>query len=166
MKLFASTTDVSSPPSRRRTSTASWVSWPLIALVLVALSLAIDSSDGRSVVLRLVLLVLAAGEIGGAVTQAFARARDDGSEALAFLVSRQDFALYNLATSALLALTATDPARYVRVLEVTIALYALHGAAHVLRYIAVLTPRPDRTIELRQGLPLLSAAVGLLLFHP
>ena len=44
--------------------------------------------------------------------------------------------------------------------------YALHGGAHVLRYVGVLTPRPDRAIELRQGLPLLSAAVGLLLLHP
>jgi hypothetical protein len=81
-------------------------------------------------------------------------------------MTRATFALYNLATSALLVLTATDPARYVHVLEVAIALYAIHGAAHLLRYAGLLPRRPDRGIELAQGLPLVSAAVGLLLFHP
>ena len=146
-----------------RMSPPAWIVWPLVAVVLGALWLGIGSPAGRSAVLRLVLLALAAGELGGAFTQALARATPGGID---LVVSRQDFALYNLATSALLVLTATDPARYVHVLEVAIALYAIHGAAHLLRYAGLLPRRPDRGIELAQGLPLVSAAVGLLLFHP
>jgi len=149
-----------------KSAITTWALWTLVALLVVALSATIRATPERLLVLRALLLLLAAGEAGGAVSQAFFAPRAGGPELPAFRVTQQDFALYNAAMSALFLMAATDPPRWMPLVNVTTVLYAAHGATHVLRYAGVLARRPERPIEIRQGLPLLTAALGLLLFHP
>ena len=84
----------------------------------------------------------------------------------------QDFGFYNVAVASLFALAALDPKRNTAVLEVGIALYAVHGITHVLRYFGLYygggTPIPTRPqqAELRDALTLLAGAIGMVLFFP
>ncbi len=84
----------------------------------------------------------------------------------------QDFGFYNLAVAALFAVAAFDPARYRAVIAIGAGMYVVHGATHLLRYFglyygegAAVADRPAR-LDLQQGLTLLAAAAGLVLFFP
>lgn len=154
----------------RKSAKAASIVWTLVAVLLVALAANIRTEADWLTVLRILLLLLAVGEAGGAVAQGLLTrpftVRDGCPDVPAYYGVRQDFALYNGAMSVLLLLTVADPTRYVALVNVAIVLYAIHGATHVLRYLGVLTGRADTTLEIKQGLPLLVAALGLLLFHP
>jgi hypothetical protein len=72
----------------------------------------------------------------------------------------------------LLALAAFDPEKHTAVIGVAIASYTVHGMTHILRsfgwYYGGGAPIPSRPqqFELRDGLQLLAAATGMLLFFP
>ena len=154
----------------RKSAKAASVVWTLVGVLLVALAATGRTEPERLVALRILLLLLAAGEAGGAVAQGLLTrpftVRNGCPDVPAYYGVQQDFALYNGAMSVLLLLMAADPTRYVAMFNVVIVLYAIHGIAHVLRYVGVLASRTDATLEIKQGLPLLIAALGLLLFHP
>ena len=154
----------------RKSAKAASVVWTLVAVLLVALAGSVRTEPERLVAVRFLLLLLAAGEAAGAVAQGLLTrpftVRDGCPDVPAYYGVRQDFALYNGAMSVLLLVTAADPTRYVAMVNVAIVLYAIHGITHVFRYVGVLTGRTDTALEIKQGLPLLVAALGLLLFHP
>ena len=84
----------------------------------------------------------------------------------------QDFGFYNLAFAALFGLAALDPARSTIVIAVAIAFYTIHGLTHVFRYFGLyygggtrILTRPQQ-FELRDGLTLVAAATGMVLFFP
>ena len=110
-----------------KSAITTWALWTLVALLVVALSATIRATPERLLVLRALLLLLAAGEAGGAVSQAFFAPRAGGPELPAFRVTQQDFALYNAAMSALFLMAATDPPRWMPLVNVTTVLYAAHG---------------------------------------
>ena len=154
----------------RKSAKAASIVWTLVVVLLVALAANIRTEPERLIALRILLLLLAAGEAGGAVAQGLLTrpftVRDGCPDVPAYYGVRQDFALYNGAMSALLFLTAVDPIRYVAMVNVAVVLYTIHGVTHVLRYVGVLTSRTDTALEIKQGLPLIVAALGLLMFHP
>ncbi len=154
----------------RKSAKATSVVWTLVAVLLVALAANIRTEPERLIVLRILLLLLAAGEAGGAVAQGLLTrpftVRDGCPDVPAYYGVRQDFALYNGAISVLLLVVVADPTRYVALVNVAVALYAIHGVTHILRYMGMLTARAETALEIKQGLPLLVAALGLLLFHP
>jgi hypothetical protein len=150
--------------------------WGGLLALVVAAALVLGAGAPRLYALRVVLALMAAGEAFAAFMQMF-RARS-----MSPLTGRpydaayhgvvQDFGFYNAAVALLLALCAVDPAGNAVVLLGAIALYALHGGTHVLRYLGVyyggetaVATRP-RNLELRDGLPLLVALAGILLFYP
>lgn len=126
--------------------------------------------------LRLVLLAMALGEAVGGGLQVFRARRMSTSTGRPYDPAYHgvvaDFGLYNLAMAALLVLCARDPLRNVAILRVAMALYAVHGATHLLRYFGVyyggetrVPTRPAR-FELRDALPLLAALAALLVLRP
>ena len=84
----------------------------------------------------------------------------------------QDFGFYNLAMALLLALCALEPGRNIVILRAAIALYAVHGATHLLRYVGYYyggetrIPTRARCLELRDALQLVVALAGMLVFYP
>jgi hypothetical protein len=131
----------------------------------------------RLVGLRVVLILLALGEgVLGFVAQVFYPQRSAEREGREYNAGyhgvMQDFGFYNLAFALLYGIAALDPHRNVAVIAVAIVLLLLHGATHVARYFGIYygggTPIPGRPTrrELEQGLVLLAAAAGLVIFFP
>lgn len=126
--------------------------------------------------LRVALLLMAVGEGTAAVLQVFFApsfgARNGRPYDPAYHGVTQDFGFYNFAMALLFALAAFDPTSSAGVIRVGIALYAIHGGTHLLRYFGLYyggeTPvatRPRR-LELRDGLTLMPALAAMLLFFP
>jgi len=142
----------------------------LLSLILLLLSSTVTGAS-RGVMLQAVLLSIALGELGGGLTQAFltrslfdraGRPYHSGHHGVV-----QDFGLYDLAMAAILLVVASRPEAYAAILYIVTALYAFHGIVHVLRYKGVVAGAdPNQELDLRQGLPLLVAALGLFLFRP
>ncbi len=82
----------------------------------------------------------------------------------------QDFGFYNLGFALLFGLAASDPLASVNVIAIASVVYVIHGLTHVLRYFGLYygdgTPIPTRpqAFEMRDGLQLLAAAVGMMPF--
>jgi hypothetical protein len=146
-----------------------------VALIVVA-HLVVANAPLRLTMLRGVLLLAAAGEAVGGTFGVFRprwlAERNGRPYDPAYHGVSQDFGFYNLAFAALFTLAALDPRNGAVVIAVAIASYAVHGVTHVLRYFglyygggAALPTRPQQ-IELQQGLQLIAAATGMLLFFP
>jgi hypothetical protein len=84
----------------------------------------------------------------------------------------QDFGFYNLAFALLLGLAALKPTTSTLVIVVAIALYAIHGVTHTFRYFGLYygggtrIPTRPQALEMRDGLQLVAAATGMVLFFP
>jgi len=159
-----------------RTTAKSASPWVALLLLVVAAGLAVNDESMRREALRTVLVLTAAAEAMAGFMHVF-RARRMAERAgrpyaAAYHGVMQDFGFYNLAMALLLALCALEPGRNIVILRVAIALYAVHGATHVLRYFGYYyggeTPIPTRArhLELRDGLQLVVALAGMLIFYP
>src|SRR5262245_26186944 len=150
------------------------VAWSSVIVVALIASFLVPEGPLRSSVLRAILLLMAAGEAAAGVLQVF-RARQAATMAgrtysASYHGLVQDFGFYNLAMAALFVLGAIDPARDRVVLPVAMLLYGVHGGTHLLRAFGIyyggearIATRPA-AYEMRDGLPLLAALAGLLLF--
>jgi hypothetical protein len=150
--------------------------WGAAIALIVAAHFAVANATLRLTMLRGILLLAAAGEALGGTFGVFRprwlAERNGRPYDPAYHGVSQDFGFYNLAFAALFTLAAFDPRRGAAVIAVAIASYTVHGATHVFRYFglyygggAPLPTRPQQ-IELQQGLQLMAAAVGMLLFFP
>ena len=150
--------------------------WGAVIAVIVVAHLTLAAESIRRDVLRGVLILAAAGEgLGGSFgvfrPRWFAE-RNGRPYDPAYHGVSQDCGLYNLAFALLLALAALDPASSARLIAVVVALYAVHGVTHVFRYVGLYygggTPIPTRpqSMEMRDGLQLVAAATGMVLFFP
>lgn len=150
--------------------------WAAIIALIVAAHFTIAVESIRLNVLRAVLLLAAAGEaIGGSLgvflPRRFAE-RNGRPYDPAYHGVSQDFGFYNLAFALLFGLAALDPKRSSWLIAVAIAFYSLHGVTHFFRYFGLYygggRPIPTRPqlLEMRDGLTLLAAAVGMVLFFP
>ena len=147
----------------------------VIGLVVLA-HLALSAESARLAMLRVVLVFSAVGEMLGGVSNVFrcrSFAESNGRPYHpAYHGVMQDFGFYNLAFVGLFGLAALDPARSAPVIGVAIALYTLHAGSHVFRYFGLYygggTPIPTRPqrVELRDGLTLVAAVTGMVLFFP
>jgi hypothetical protein len=146
-------------------------------MVVVGIAhLTLADASSRLQFLRAVLVLMAAGEGLAAVAQVFF-ARSFGEKngrpyEPAYHGVVQDFGFYNFAMALLFGLAALDPTRSTGVIGVGIALYAMHGLTHVLRYLGLYyggeTPIPTRPrrLELRDAATLLGGLAGMVLFFP
>ena len=152
------------------------IGWGTLAALLATAAALLDEPRVRTAALRGILVLAALGEALGGFFQVF-RARQMAAQtgrpyAAAYHGVVQDFGFYNFAMALLLGGTAIDPARHSLVIRAVILLYVVHGGTHLLRYrgryYAGETPIPTRSreMELRDGMPLLVAALGLALFFP
>jgi hypothetical protein len=156
--------------------TKTLIVWGGVLFGLLAAGATVTDASLRRIVLRAVLVLMAAGEGVGAVIGIFLARRMAAPTGRpydpAYHGVRQDFGFYNLAMALLLALCAADPERAIVVLPAVIVLYAVHGGTHLLRYLGVYyggevpVPTRPREMELRDALPLVVALAGLLLFYP
>jgi hypothetical protein len=148
--------------------------WGIVIALIVLLRVALAAESSRAHVLRAILILAATGEaLGGSFgvfrPRWFAE-RNGRSYCPAYHGVSQDFGFYNLAFALLLALTALDPTAGTLVIAVGVVLYLVHGVTHVFRYFGLYygggTPIPTRpqSLELRDGLQLLAAATGMVLF--
>src|SRR5262249_49692438 len=147
--------------SRSATATSA-APWAALLLLIVGARLAVDAESLRLVILRTVLLLTAAAEAMAGLMYVF-RARGMAEPAGRRYAAdyhgvMQDFGFYNLTIALLLVLCATDPVRGRVVLFAAVALYAVHGATHVLRYFGCYyggetrIPSRPRHLELRDAL--------------
>ena len=152
------------------------LAWVALAALIAGSALIITDSLIRVRILRGVLVLAALGECLGGFFQVF-RARHMSEKtgrpyAPAYHGAVQDFGFYNFAVALLFGFAALDPASSQVVIGVGIALYAVHGGVHLLRYMGVYfggetrVPTRPREMELRDGIPLITAGTGLLLFFP
>ncbi len=150
------------------------VAWSAIVVAALIGRYLVPEGSTRDLVVRAILLLMAAGEAAAGVLQVF-RARQTAAMAgrtysASYHGLVQDFGFYNLAMATLFVLGAVDPARNRVVLPVAVLLYGVHGGTHVLRAFGIYyggeTAIPTRRSahEMRDGLPLLAAVIGLLLF--
>jgi len=150
--------------------------WAGVLVGLAIARCAISEGSIRLHVLRGILLLMAVGEGQGSFSNIFRPqwfAEQNGRPFdPAYHGVSQDFGFYNLAFALLFGLAALDPASSTTVIAVAIVFYGIHGVTHVLRYFEVYygggTPIPTRSqrVEMAQGLPLVAAATGMLLFFP
>lgn len=156
-----------STQDRKSTQTSIILSVAL-ALALVLVALFVPAEADRLIVLRVVLLLVASAELLGAIGQGLLTRslfqRQGRPDHPLHRGAIQDFSFYNLAMAIALFLAALDPLANLVVINVYVLLSCIHGAAHLTR--SARGPRSDRGAEVRQGLPLLVAALALVLFHP
>ena len=152
------------------------LAWAAVVVLFIGSALTVSDPALRVGILRAILILSALGETLGGFFQVF-RARHMSGQtgrpyAAAYHGVVQDFGFYNFAFALLFALAALDPAGSRIAIGVGIALYGVHGATHLLRYFGLYyggeTRVPTRApgIELRDGMPLIAAGTGLLLFFP
>ena len=142
-----------------------------LALTLVVLASTLHDIGHRLLVLKIVLLLIATGETVGAAVQLFFTKETLMCEGRPYHPTLHgpinDFAFYNIAMALLLVLTATNPEAGRFVIFAVIALYAVHGTAHVLRHFMLIPGGSTRVgLDLKQGIPLLVVALALVLFFP
>ncbi|SRR6266481_3204802 len=147
----------------------------LIALIVVANMTLVDEVI-RLNVLRVILVLTAVGEGVGSANGVFRprwfAERNGRPYDPAYHGVSQDFGFYNGAFALLLVLAAIKPTTSGVAIVVAIALYSIHGITHVFRYFGLYygegTPIPTRpqAFEMRDGLQLLAAAIGMVLFFP
>src|SRR5262245_3807016 len=157
-----------------RTITWAVGAWSTIVVAALIGRYLVPEGSPRDFVLRAILLLMAAGEAAAGVLQVF-RARQAATMAgRTYSASYHglvlDFGFYNLDMATLFVLGAVDPGRNRVVLPVAMLLYGVHGGTHVLRAFGIyyggeraIATRPP-AYEMRDGLPLVAALVGLLLF--
>jgi hypothetical protein len=148
--------------------------WGGVLLLVVAAGFLANDPVLRRQGLRATLLLIAAGEGLAGLMQVFRvqRMSEWGGRPYdaAYHGLVQDFGFYNLALAMLFAFGGVEPEANAVVLPVAIALYALPGGTHVLRYFGVYyggetsIPSRPRHLELRDGLPLIVAVVAMVLF--
>lgn len=157
----------------RRAAVESFI-WGVVIVVLSTANFAVHHLALRRDVLRGVLILAAIGEGLGAVANVlrprwFAE-RNGRPYAPAYHGVSQDFGFYNLGFALLFGVAACDPLGAVSVIAIASVVYVIHGLTHVLRYFALYygdgTPMPTRpqVFEMRDGLQLLAAAIGMMLF--
>ena len=159
-----------------RATVRSAAPWAALLLLVVAARFDVNAGATRITMLRAVLVSTAAAEGMAGFAYVFrARAmaeRAGRPYAAAYHGVMQDFGFYNLTMALLLLLCARDPARTLVVLRAAIALYAVHGATHVLRYLGrfyggeTRIPTRPRHLELRDALQLIVALAGMVMFYP
>ena len=150
--------------------------WVAVLVAFVIAHLVVSQEPIRLHMLRGLLLLMAAGEGQGSFSNLFRPrwfAEHNGRPYdPAYHGVSQDFGFYNLAFALLFGLAALNPVRSTTVIAVAIVFYGIHGVTHVLRYFEVYygggTPIPTRSqhVEMAQGLPLVTAAIGMALFFP
>src|SRR5262245_29529626 len=150
------------------------VAWSSVIVVALIASSLVPEGPRRVSVLRAILLLMAAGETAAGILQVFLGRQAATMAGRTYSASYhglvQDFGFYNLAMATLFVLGAVDPGRNRVVLPVAMLLYGVHGGTHVLRAFGIyyggeraIATRPP-AYEMRDGLPLVAALVGLLLF--
>lgn len=150
--------------------------WLALLALVVGAGLALGDEPARRAALRAVLALTAAAEGAAGLAYVFRARRMAERAGRPYAASyhgvMQDFGFYNLAIALLLAGCAVDPGRNVAGLRAAIALYALHGTAHLLRYAGCYfggetrIPTRARVLELRDALQLIAALAGTLAFYP
>jgi len=162
------------PPSAvNRTALEAFV-WALLIALLVIANFTFSDSTLRRDILRGILAVAATGEAVASIANVFRpRSFAEGNGRPwdpAYHGVMQDFGFYNLGFALLFGLAALDPVSTTRMIALAIAVYAIHALTHVLRYFRLYygggTPvamRPQM-FEMRDGLQLMAAVTGMLLF--
>ena len=151
-------------------------SWAVLLLLVTGAGLALKDVWLRQEALRAVLVLMAAGEGTAGFMYVFRAPRmverAGRPYAAAYHGVMQDFGFYNLTMAVLLSLCALEPGRNLVILRAAIALYAVHGGTHVLRYLGhyyggeTRIPTRARRLELRDALQLIVALAGMLAFYP
>lgn len=160
---------------RRATFKTGFLWGGLVLLVSIA-GFAVQDASVRLQILSGLLILMAAGEGLAAFLNVFqARWFAERNGRLydpAYHGVMQDFGFYNFAMALLFATAAIDPVRNIVVLWVAIAFYLIHGMTHILRYLGLYyggetsIPTRPRHFELRDGLQLIFAVSGMVLFFP
>jgi hypothetical protein len=152
----------------RKSTPASIILAVALSLSLFVVAHLVSGEPGRQVVLRVILVLVATAEFFGAIGQGLlTRSLFDRQGRPDHPLHRgaiQDFSLYNLAMAVALLLAGLDPAKNSVVINVYVLLSCLHGGVHLVR--SARASCCDRGAEVRQGLPLLVAALAMVLFHP
>lgn len=140
----------------------------VLTFALGLLALFVSGDAGRLAVLRAILVLVAGGELLGAIGQGLLTRslfeRQGRPDHPLHRGAVQDFSFYNLAMAVALLLAALDPVKNSVVISVYVLLSCLHGGAHVIRSTRV--SGSDRGVEIKQGLPLLVVALAMILFRP
>ena len=162
--------------SPKRQVSPAGVFWGAAVALIVVADFTLADSAVRLNVLRGILLLAAVGEGAGGASGVFRprwlAERNGRPYDPAYHGVSQDFGFYNLAFALLFAVAALDPMRTTVVIGVAIASYGVHGVTHLFRYFGLYygggAPIPTRPqhVELLQGLQLIAAAIGMVLFFP
>jgi len=152
----------------RKSTSASIIMSVFLSLILVVAADLVPDEPGRGIVLRVILVLIVAAELLGAIGQGLLTRslfeRQGRPDHPLHRGTAQDFSFYNLAMAIALLLAALDPVRNSVVINVYVLLSCTHGAAHLIRFAR--SAWADRGADIRQGLPLLVAALALVLFRP
>ena len=150
--------------------------WAGTIALLLATAATVHDGANRVAVFRAVVALAAIGEaaafVGNALRPRQFAERNRRPWDPAYHGVMQDFAFYNLAFGLMLAGAAVDPTRATMAVAIVGASYTIHALAHLGRWRgwyfgggAPLATRPQ-TLELRDGLQLLAAVVGMAWFRP
>lgn len=151
----------------RKSTSAALVLASASGLLVVVLA-NVSSGTARLLVLQAALVFIGIGELLGALGQGlltrplFARAH--APDHPFHRVTTQDFSLYNAAVAIALFCAALDPPANSVIISLYSGLSFFHGAAHLIR--SSRSRGPDRGAHLRLGLPLVVAALALILLRP
>ncbi|HUI25284.1 MAG TPA: hypothetical protein VL403_04300, partial [Candidatus Kryptonia bacterium] len=150
--------------------------WGIAVGLLTVANYGFPDPAVRLNILRGILILAAAGEAlgsaAGVLQPRWFTERNGRPYDPAYHGVTQDFGFYNLGFALLFGLAARDPMRNTSVIALAIAVYAIHAATHVFRYFGLYygggTPIPTRPqmFEMRDGLQLAAAAIGMFLFWP
>ncbi len=144
-----------------------------LALALIVLTYGVRLEASRLLVLRTLLVLLAAFEAWTGFPQLLSARRfiaaNGWPDHRVYHAVLQDAGVYNLGWAAAFALAALDPVRNAAILQAGVFLFLLHASAHFLRYFLTFLGRepyfPPR-LELAAALPLITLGIGVLLFYP
>jgi hypothetical protein len=150
--------------------------WGAIIASIVVADLTLTSQSIRLNALRVVLTLAAAGEgLGGtfgALRPRWFAEQNGRPYDPAYHGVSQDFGFYNLAFALLFILAVLNPGNARIPIATAVALYTVHGVTHMFRYFGLyygggtpISTRPQ-ALELRDGLQLVAAATGMVLFLP
>jgi len=150
--------------------------WAVLLVLVVIVGLGVRDEPLRHRCLQSVLILTAMAEAMAGFMYVF-KARRMAERAgrpyaPAYHGAMQDFGFYNLTMALLLTLCAADLAKNAVVLWAAVALYAVHGGTHVLRYFGFYyggetrIPTRPRDLELRDGLQLVVALAAMIVFYP
>ena len=151
------------------------VAWALVCLLVVIGNCTI-ADQLRLAILRSILILAAAGEALASVAAVFCprwfSERGGRKYDPAYHGVLQDFGFYNFGFAFLLVASAVHPVTANGILMAVIAVYFVHGGTHVARFLGAYygggepIPTRPRALEMRDGLQLIAAALGMALFFP